>query len=410
MNRFRRAAAFIIIAELLIIGVMNWIYLSWEKRQGRFYRVEAERIDMFLEESDALRAAPEDIDLSQFDSIIRVSEYDPSETVNNDYLVEEAGGKLFRIEYKVEDSSRAYIFMNIGMAAGLLVTVLVLIYIGRKVIRPFDEMTGLTEELAKGNLSTPIKQEKSRFFGRFIWGMDMLRENLEDSKAKNLEYQKEKKTLLMSLSHDIKTPLSAIQLYTKALSENVYETEEERTKALEGIRAKTDEICGYVDKIYSLSREEFMEFEVHAGEAYLKDVMDGITAYYMDKLSVIHTEFVVDDYDNILLSCDKDRLVEAIQNLMENAIKYGDGKLIRISFADEEDCRLITVENSGCSLEEAELNNIFDSFYRGSNIENIPGSGLGLYIVKQLMKRMDGDAFAEVDGGSFKVTLVVRKA
>ena len=115
MNRFRRAAAFIIIAELLIIGVMNWIYLSWEKRQGRFYRVEAERIDTFLEESDALRAAPEDIDLSQFDSIIRVSEYDPSETVNNDYLVEEAGGKQFRIEYKVEDSSRAYIFMNIGM-------------------------------------------------------------------------------------------------------------------------------------------------------------------------------------------------------------------------------------------------------------------------------------------------------
>ena len=245
----------------------------------------------------------------------------------------------------------------------VLVTVLVLIYIGRKVIRPFDKMTGLTEELAKGNLSTPIKQEKSRFFGRFIWGMDMLRENLEDSKAKNLEYQKEKKTLLMSLSHDIKTPLSAIQLYTKALSENVYETEEERTKALEGIRAKTDEIRGYVDKIYSLSREEFMEFDVHAGEAYLKDVMDGITAYYMDKLSVIHTEFVVDDYDNILLSCDKDRLVEAIQNLMENAIKYGDGKLIRISFADEEDCRLITVENSGCSLEEAELNNIFDSVF-----------------------------------------------
>ena len=114
MNRFRRAAAFIIIAELLIIGVMNWIYLSWEKRQGRFYRVEAERIDMFLEESDALRAAPEDIDLSQFDSIIRVSEYDPSETVNNDYLVEEAGGKLFRIEYKVENEETVDIFSDIS--------------------------------------------------------------------------------------------------------------------------------------------------------------------------------------------------------------------------------------------------------------------------------------------------------
>ena len=117
----------------------------------------------------------------------------------------------------------------------------------------------------------------------------------------------------------------------------------------------------------------------------------------------------MDEYEDCILSADKDRLIEVIQNLMENAIKYGDGRKIRISFNEEEDCRLITVENTGCSLEEGEMNNIFDSFYRGSNTTNIQGNGLGLYIVKQLMTKMDGDVFAEKSDDIFRVTLVVRK-
>ena len=409
MNRFKKAATLIIAAELILIIVLNVICIAGFRKAGRYYRVEAERVVRLLEADGAFRENPESMDLSQFDTIVGVSAFDASKICNNDYVVEEVNGKLYRIEYKVSQTSNAFLLMNIGMGAALLLTVGVLIYIGQKVIKPFDKMSSLTEELAKGNLSTPIKEEKSRFFGRFLWGMDMLRENLEDSKSRNLEYQKEKKTMLLSLSHDIKTPLSAIQLYSKALSEGLYDTEEKKQEALLGIQSKTEEIKGYVDEIYKLSREDFMELSVNVGEVYLSDVMEGIEAYYRDKLSVLHTEFVVESFDNVLLSCDKDRLVESLQNLMENAIKYGDGKKIGISFADEEDCRLITVENTGCSLEESEMNNIFDSFYRGSNTDNIQGNGLGLYIVKQLMTKMDGDVFASVEGDNFKATLVVRK-
>ena len=340
---------------------------------------------------------------------MKLSVYDPSELCNNDYVVEEVEGTLYRIEYRVLEDRSTFILMNVGMASALLLTVGVLLYIGYKVIKPFDKMSSLTEQLAKGNLSTPIKEEKSRFFGKFLWGMDMLRENLEDSKMKNLEYQKEKKTMLLSLSHDIKTPLSAIQLYSKALSEGLYDTEEKKQEALAGIQSKTDEIRGYVDEIYKLSREDFMELEVKPGEVYMKDVMDGVVAYYKDKLSVLHTEFEVEEFDNALLSADKDRLIESLQNLMENAIKYGDGRKISISFSEEEDCKLITVSNTGCTLEDSEINNIFDSFYRGSNTTNIQGNGLGLYIVKQLMTKMDGDVFASKEGENFNVTLVVRK-
>ena len=410
MNRFKKAATIIIIAEALLIVLLNVIYLAGVKHSGRYYRVEAERVVRILEQDEDLRKNPGNIDLKQFTMLKRVSVFDASEICNNDYVVEEVDGTLYRIEYRVSENGNAVLLMNIGLVTALLLTIGVLIYIGKKVIAPFDKMSSLTEELAKGNLSTPLKEEKSRFFGKFLWGMDMLRENLEDSKSKELEYQKEKKTMLLSLSHDIKTPLSAIQLYSKALSEGLYDSEEKKQEALLGIQTKTEEIKKYVDEIYKLSREDFMELNVYIGEVYLKDVMEGIEAYYRDKLSVLHTELTVDEFDNVLLSCDKDRLVECMQNLMENAIKYGDGKHIGISFSEEEDCRLITVENTGCTLEDNDMNNIFDSFYRGSNVGNQKGNGLGLYIVKQLMQKMDGDVFAENDGDNFRVTLVVRMA
>lgn len=409
MNRFKKNLVIIIIIELLFILVADVVYFRMFKEPTAFYKVEAERLVRAMSEDVDMQQSPGEIDLSEYKSLIRVSVFDSNEICNNDYLVKEVDGTLYRIEYEVKRDNRPFIMMNVGLAIFFLITVGVLAYIGRTVIRPFNKMSDMTVSLAKGNLSTPVKEEKSRFFGKFLWGVDMLRENLESSKTKNLEYQKEKKTMLLSLSHDIKTPLSAIQLYAKAMQEDLYETEEKRQEALSGILSKTEEIKSYVDEIHRVSREEFMEFDVTPSEIYMSEVMNNIEVYYNDKLSVLHTKFIMDEYEDCLLSADKDRLIEVIQNLMENAIKYGDGKEIQISFSEEEDCKLITVSNSGCSLDEKELANLFDSFYRGSNADGIQGNGLGLYIVKQLMKRMDGDAFAEIEDGRFKVTAVVRK-
>ena len=95
---------------------------------------------------------------------------------------------------------------------------------------------------------------------------------------------------------------------------------------------------------------------------------------------------------------------------MENAIKYGDGRYIRISFSREEDCMLISVGNSGCSLPENEMIHIFDSCWRGSNSSGKPGSGLGLYICRQLMLKMGGEVFAEQKDGEMRITAVFPKA
>ena len=130
-----------------------------------------------------------------------------------------------------------------------------------------------------------------------------------------------------------------------------------------------------------------------------------------DYLLSVDTDLVLEPHTlEYLLKADKDRLVEVLQNMMENAIKYGDGKEIHITLREEEDCKLLSVENTGCSLKEEELPNLFDSFYRGSNSQGVKGSGLGLYICRELMKKMDGEVFAEIKNGSFLVTAVIQKA
>ena len=91
-------------------------------------------------------------------------------------------------------------------------------------------------------------------------------------------------------------------------------------------------------------------------------------------------------------------------------MKYGDGKKIGIDFEVTDGFELITVSDTGCTLPSSELPQIFDSFHRGTNASNKPGNGLGLFICKRLMNMMGGEAYADVKGGEFRITLVVKIA
>lgn len=411
MSKFKIFVLWIVIIEILLILSANRLYFYQNNNSsGRLYLVEARRVVKEIEEQKLEASEIETMSFNQYETIVGMKEFVAGEFCDNDYLVEEIDGKLYRIEYAEERSPRLPLYINISLFGMMIVTNIVLVYVYHKVLKPFRDMSNLSYELAKGNLSMPVKEEKSKLFGRFLWGMDMLREKLEETKEKELAFQKERKTLILSLSHDIKTPLSSIELYSKALSEHLYDTQERKDEALQGIARNVKEIKGYVNEIVTASREDFLNLEVRKGEYYLSEVMKATESYYQDKLSVIHTEFEVDEIPECLVRGDRNRMVEVLQNVMENAIKYGDGKRIRISFGEEEDCKLIQIENSGCNLKKEELPNLFDSFYRGSNSAGMKGNGLGLYICKTLMRKMDGEIFAGMKEDVFRVTIVVRIA
>lgn len=395
---------FTVISVFILLAVMLSVFIVKKNDCGNgLYRVEAKRIADEINDTGSY--SPE-----KYPHITGV--YSGSDIFRSDshYIIIEAGGTLYRVEYSVENVRSTLIAVNCTMAAILLVICAVLLYIHKNIIKPFTRLNNVPQELAKGNLSVPITEEKSRFFGKFTWGVNLLREKIEYDRQKELSMQRDKKLLLLSLSHDIKTPLSAIKLNAKALAKGIYTDEEKRRNAAESINARADEIEHFVSEITRAASEDFMNFEVTQGEAFLSAVISKITQRYAPQLAVAGTAFEVAKFSDCLLSCDADKLSECLQNLVENAIKYGDGRRISLSFDKMDGCQLITVSNTGCTLLENELPQIFSSFHRGSNADKVQGNGLGLFICKRLMSLMGGEVYAEIIDGCFSVTLVVRLA
>ena len=400
----------VIVIAVLIFTAANLLlnYLN-APENGRPHRVEINRLALQIEQNGL-----KSVDLSQCEFVCNIAEfgdnfYDPQ----SDYSIREINGKLFRFDYKAKNDSqntRIVIAVNVILAVMTAAVFGLLLYIRVKILRPFDRLTNVPYELSKGNLTSPVKESKSRFFGKFLWGIDLLRENIEQQKQRELELQKEKKTLLLSLSHDIKTPLSAIKLYSKALSKKLYPDAEKQREIAESINKKADEIEGYVSRIITASREDFLSLDVENGEFYLSELIQSVAAYYVEKLEIMKTEFVIGEYKNCLLFGDLNRAVEVLQNVIENAIKYGSGKRIELLYPDDDEGVLISVRNSGCTLDRSDIPHIFESFWRDSNSENIRGSGLGLYICRQLMHKMNGEIFAEIAGEYITVTTVFGRA
>lgn len=409
--RARRKIFAAVIALVAAIFIASNLLLSnlISPENSRPHRVEINRLALQIEQSGF-----DSVDLNECEFVYNIEKFgDDFFNANCDYVIREINGELYRFDYFAKNNSKNTQIIITVNAILLIMTLLIfaiLLFVRNKILRPFDQLTEVPYELSKGNLTVPIKENKSRFFGKFVWGMDLLRENIEQQKQRELKLQKEKKTLLLSLSHDIKTPLSAIKLYSQALSKNLYPNAEKQHEISENINAKADEIEGYVSEIMAASREDFLSLEVDNGEFYLADLVENISAYYSEKLALVKTEFAVGEYKNRLLAGDLDRSVEVLQNVIENALKYGDGKRIELLFPEDDEAILIAVSNSGCALEKEELPHIFESFRRGKNSENINGSGLGLYICRQLMRKMKGEIFAELDGDNITVTAVFARA
>jgi len=417
MKSFYRIFAPMLFILLFTILIVNLFLFHMPGSHMRAYRVEAERAAQKILENGI-----ESLDLSDFPSIYQVKELDSFsdeqkeinffEGESLDYLIKNINGKYYRFDYLTDNDSyqrKMSLFLNAVLIFVSVFVISVLEFFHIRLLKPFYQLREVPFELSKGNLTIPLKENKSHFFGRFIWGMDLLRENLEQQKAVELKLQKEKKTLILSISHDIKTPLSAIKLYAKALEKQLYDSPQKQEEIAAKINAKADEIEEFVSQVITACNKDFLNLSVQKGEFYLSQAIGQISEYYTEKLNLLKTEFEIFDYRDCILKGDLDRVVEVLQNIMENAIKYGDGHLVSIAFSNEEGCQLITVSNSGCTLKDEELAHIFESFWRGSNAVKSSGSGLGLYICRQLMNKMGGEIFADCRNGEMKVTVVVLK-
>lgn len=238
---------------VIFIGANLFIIVSdKDDEKGRPYRVEVGRIVYEIEESGFVSP----FDLAGYEYVTGVTALNDSNAASfyngdSDSVIRIIDGTTYRLDYRfVPLHSHALLTVNLNLCAAALGVVILLLVLREKLIKPFDKLRDVPYELAKGNLTLPLKESKDRYFGRFIWGLDLLRETLEQQKAAELSLQKEKKTLVLSLSHDIKTPLGIIELYAKGLKKGLYREEKKTKQAAQNIIAKCDEIKAYVNQYF----------------------------------------------------------------------------------------------------------------------------------------------------------------
>lgn len=214
MNSFRRLFASVLaLIAVVFIAANLLLSISKSPENGRPWRVEINRLALAIEEKGI-----QNTDLSQCRYVYHIAEYgNDFYNSGSDYAIRETNGKLYRFDYSSKRRSGGLwlnISVNIILTVMSAVVLGILLYVRAKILCPFERLRDVPFELSKGNLILPVKENKSRFFGKFVWGIDLLRENIEQQKQHELALQKEKKTLLLSLSHDIKhlfQPLNYMQ-------------------------------------------------------------------------------------------------------------------------------------------------------------------------------------------------------
>lgn len=243
--------------------------------------------------------------------------------------------------------------------------------------------------------------ERSNYFGKFTWAFDSMRKEITKARSCEKEAIENNKTVIATLSHDIKTPIASIRAYAEGLEANMDTTPIRREKYLSVIMKKCDEVSRLTEDLFLHSLSDLDKLKINSETfelcGYLKNLVEEMAAEQGD------IRFMEPDF-RIQISADKNRLTQITENIINNARKYAKSE-IKISLEKSESQIFLRFRDFGKGIPDEDMPFIFDKFYRGKNCEKEQGSGLGLYIVKYLTEKMGGKVQLQNHDNGLEVTV-----
>lgn len=300
----------------------------------------------------------------------------------------------------IEQSNQQILLIG-GVSLGFLVVISAYLYFA--VLRPFGKLKGFADSIARGNFDVPLKYERSNYFGKFTWAFDSMRNEITKARQCEKEAVENNKTVIATLSHDIKTPIASIRAYAEGLQANMDSSPEKREKYLSVLMRKCDEVAKLTNDLFLHSLSDLDKLKINAETfevcSFVETVVSEIAGEHQD------VTFAKPDFE-ALVSADKNRLTQIIENLINNSRKYAKTPIdIKLTHADGE--VNIHFTDYGKGIPDSDMPFIFDKFYRGKNVENEQGSGLGLYIVKYLAEKMGGSVLLHNHTNSFEAIVTL---
>lgn len=270
-------------------------------------------------------------------------------------------------------------------------------YIDRTIFKPFRRLEAFAHHVAAGELDMPLEMDEGNVFGAFTESFDLMREELAKARENERKANQDKKELVASLSHDIKTPVASIKAVSEIMM--IKSNIEDDKRQLNIINLKADQINTLINNIFNATLEELQELKIRVEEIWSTELYDLIeNADYNNKTTI-------SPIPQCIIFADSLRLSQVIDNIISNSYKYANtsinvkgniiGQYLELEFKDY---------GIGVSSEDVPL--LFNKFYRGGNSTGKSGTGLGLYISKYMMNKMQGDIEYKVIDEGF--TLIMR--
>ncbi len=317
------------------------------------------------------------VDLNEISQLISRGDYDTAKQKTDEYA------DMLRSK-PLEDSFGINGIVMCALTIFFMAMVFLYVYIN--ILRPFDKMKDYASEIAKGNFDLPLNYERSNYFGAFTWAFDSMRKEITRSRMAEREAIENNKTVIATLSHDIKTPITSIRAYVEGLEENLDTSEERRSRYLEVIMRKCDEVTALTNDLFlhSLSDLNMLRMQPEEFELvpFLKQSISEIAAEHEDVL------FRKPDISPVI-NADKKRINQIVENLINNSRKYAKTN-ITVSLTQLDDTVSIHFRDKGSGIPDEDMPFITEKFYRGKNVGDENGSGLGLYIVKYIAEQSGG--------------------
>src|SRR6056297_900291 len=289
------------------------------------------------------------------------------------------------------------------IVVGIIISIILLIFlvyyfsrvISRQILIPLEELNEATKNIAEGNLDYEIDYCGDNELGRFCEAFETMRLKLKGSLEKQAQYENNRKELIASISHDLKTPITSIQGYVEGLIDGVYKDEETYNKYLTIIKDKSIRLNHLIDDLFYFSKLELDKLEVNKKVYSSKEVFKDILTSYKLEFDQIKQKLIIEKpIPDVKISIDKYRIDQVFDNIIKNAREFMDvDGTVKVSFYVRDNYMFINIADDGVGIKEEDQKNIFEKFYRGEKSRNrkFGGTGLGLAICKEIIAAHDGE-------------------
>ncbi|MCD7750137.1 MAG: HAMP domain-containing histidine kinase [Lachnospiraceae bacterium] len=408
--------------------IENGMYIDSESLESLGKLLETVNFRFFAEEEGAiLYSGMEDIDLGDFE---KLDEYFIPDGKSHMYVVDgftcitvetvDFSMRCYAVSGEYEDFMTtlketaiwiSYYTLNAILFVAILVVTCSLCtrQLIRHIMVPLNILNHASAEMKKGDYSHPVSYEGDLEFENVYSSFEEMRAAIQRTEQEKADYEKARTEMVVGISHDLRTPLTAIQGTIKGLQDGVVSTPRMREKFLDTAYRRTQEIDGLLDQLTYFSKIESGNFPLTPEKIEWNEYLDEYVNSLRDGSIEETLSVSFQGTDALLYSMiDVFQMNRILDNLLENSKKYAGVRELTVTYCLKQEGKnvLLVISDNGSGVLPQKLPYIFDKFYRADESRNrTKGNGLGLYIVKSLVEAMGGSVSAQNAEG-LRITLM----